>query len=121
MINDQNQPSNQARKEPMKHLDEWELDLQSRYPKPSSSRVNLEDDRDRTCDGEPQKAREAFRDYDAEARSSVKEFYRLNHQFQTYDFVQRKRNQYLSRGLELIQVMRDEILLSLIWIWPAVL
>ena len=96
MHNDQNQPNNQSRDEPMKHLDEWESDLQSRYPKPTSTAVNLDANGDRNCDGEPHKAKEAFRDYDAEARSSVKEFYRLNHQFQTYDFVQQKRNQYLS-------------------------
>ena len=39
----------------------------------------------------------AFRDYDAEARPSVREFYRLNHRYQTLDFVLQKRAQYLSR------------------------
>lgn len=36
-----------------------------------------------------------FRDYAAEARSSVREFYRLNHRFQTLDFVLRKKREYL--------------------------
>jgi len=36
-----------------------------------------------------------FRDYQAEARSSVREFYRLNHRYQTYDFVLSKKNEYL--------------------------
>jgi len=39
---------------------------------------------------------EEFRNYAAEARSTVKEFYRLNHTYQTYDFVQQKKAQYLS-------------------------
>ncbi|WP_437486731.1 inositol oxygenase family protein [Sorangium sp. So ce1014] len=37
----------------------------------------------------------AFRDYRAEARPSVKEFYRLNHEGQTLAFVQEKERQYL--------------------------
>ena len=32
-----------------------------------------------------------FRNYAAETRPSVKEFYRLNHRHQTFDFVQEKR------------------------------
>lgn len=35
-----------------------------------------------------------FRNYEAEARSSVKEFYRLNHTHQTLDFVLAKKAQY---------------------------
>lgn len=38
---------------------------------------------------------EAFRDYDSEAKADVREFYRLNHQCQTLDFVQKKRAQFL--------------------------
>ena len=40
---------------------------------------------------------EQFRDYAAEARGCVKEFYRLNHAGQTLDFVLEKKQQYLSR------------------------
>jgi len=36
----------------------------------------------------------AFRDYGAEARASVKEFYRLNHVNQTLDFARSKRDEY---------------------------
>jgi inositol oxygenase len=43
------------------------------------------------------KAKEAYRDYEAEARATVKEFYRLNHQHQTFDFVQAKKAEYLPR------------------------
>jgi inositol oxygenase len=63
---------------PMNHLDDWEESLQSRYPAADSG-----------------KSKEAFRDYRAEARPSVKEFYRLNHRFQTFDFVQEKKREYL--------------------------
>lgn len=42
------------------------------------------------------KKKEEFRDYEAEARSSVKEFYRLNHKNQTLDFVRQKRGEFLS-------------------------
>ena len=38
---------------------------------------------------------EAFRDYRAEARPSVKEFYRLNHAQQTLDFVLAKKREFL--------------------------
>ena len=35
--------------------------------------------------------KEEFLDYEAEARSYVKEFYRLNHKNQTLDFVRQRR------------------------------
>lgn len=35
-----------------------------------------------------------FRDYEAEARASVKEFYRLNHRYQTLEFVLQKKAEY---------------------------
>ncbi len=41
-------------------------------------------------------AGKSFRNYAAEARPSVKKFYELNHRFQTFDFVQSKRAQYLT-------------------------
>lgn len=63
---------------PLVRLDEWEDDLLRRYPEPSID------------------ASASFRNYAAEARPSVKEFYRLNHQYQTLDFVKHKREQYLS-------------------------
>lgn len=58
---------------PLDHLDDWESSLHARYPK----------------------AKEAFRDYRAEARPSVKEFYRLNHRHQTLAFVLAKKREYL--------------------------
>ena len=67
--------------EPLKSLDEWEDDLLTRYPDPKS--VAKEKDTD------------AYRNYEDPARDTVREFYRLNHQYQTYDFVQQKRSDYL--------------------------
>ena len=63
---------------PMQHVDDWEESLEARYPDEGNG-----------------KPKEAFRDYRAEARPSVKEFYRLNHRHQTLDFVQQKKREYL--------------------------
>lgn len=61
---------------PLESLDEWEDDLLRRYP-------------------QNDKGTDEFRNYEAEARPSVREFYKLNHQLQTFQFVQEKREQYL--------------------------
>src|SRR5439155_25317026 len=44
---------------------------------------------------DPDKKKEEFRNYEAAARPTVREFYRLNHRCQTYDFVQAKRKEFL--------------------------
>ena len=62
---------------PLSSLDEWEDDLLRRYPAPAGKEASK------------------FRDYASEARPSVKEFYRLNHRYQTLDFVRTKRAEYL--------------------------
>jgi inositol oxygenase len=67
--------------EPLKSLDEWEEDVLTRYPDPKAVAKEKETD--------------AYRNYEDPARDTVREFYRLNHQYQTYDFVQQKRNEYL--------------------------
>ena len=41
------------------------------------------------------KTTEEFRNYEEPGRDTVKEFYRLNHTYQTYDFVMEKQNEYL--------------------------
>jgi inositol oxygenase len=66
---------------PLSSLDEWEDDLLKRYPDPNGLTT--------------EKAETEFRNYEAPARDSVKEFYRLNHTCQTFDFVQQKRKEYL--------------------------
>jgi inositol oxygenase len=63
---------------PLDHLDDWEESLAARY---SAGTVG--------------KSKEEFRDYRAEARPSVREFYRLNHTHQTLDFVRAKQQEYL--------------------------
>jgi len=55
----------------------WEQDLLKRYPENSD------------------KSKEEYRNYEEPARDTVKEFYRLNHQYQSYDFVLQKEKEYL--------------------------
>src|SRR5947209_6932874 len=73
---------------PLAGLEEWEGFLKVRYPENESSPPDQE--------VSPPKKKEAFRNYEADARPSVREFYRLNHRHQTYDFVHGKRKEYLS-------------------------
>lgn len=68
----------QDEKNPLKSLDEWEEDLLVRYPEPAV------------------KSKEEYRNYEAPARDTVREFYRLNHTYQSYDFVQQKRAEFLT-------------------------
>ena len=56
----------------------WEEDLLERYPEPDT------------------KAKEEYRNYEDPARETVREFYRQNHTYQTYDFVQEKRAEFLA-------------------------
>jgi inositol oxygenase len=73
---------------PLEDLEHWDEFLQTRYP---------EEEAEFAPGFQPQKKKGEFRDYRKEARPSVREFYRLNHTHQTYDFVQQKKRQYLSR------------------------
>src|SRR6478609_11694619 len=66
---------------PLSSLDEWEDDLLQRYPDPESIAKD--------------KTTEEFRNYDNPERDTVREFYRLNHKYQTYDFVMEKRDEFL--------------------------
>jgi inositol oxygenase len=58
----------------MQHVDDWEEALQARYP---------------------EKQKEEFRNYRDAVRPGVRDFYQLNHEKQTYDFVQAKKREYL--------------------------
>ncbi len=78
------EPRTQRPSEPLDRLDDWEDFLKVRYPAESSPPPPA-----------TAKAKEAFRDYRAEARPGVTEFYRLNHRQQTLDFVRTKKRQYL--------------------------
>ncbi|MEQ8532404.1 MAG: inositol oxygenase family protein, partial [Imperialibacter sp.] len=57
----------------------WEEDLLERYPE----------------EGKPAKAKDEFRNYDDPTRDTVREFYRVNHINQTYDFVMAKEKEFL--------------------------
>ncbi|MCC6144984.1 MAG: inositol oxygenase [Candidatus Hydrogenedentes bacterium] len=65
---------------PLNSIEEWEDDVLRRYPE---------------TDYDPQgKAKEAFRNYEAPARPTVRDFYRLNHIYQTLDFVRAKEEEF---------------------------
>ncbi len=65
----------------LSNLDLWEDDLLKRYPDPEAIATA--------------KSTEAYRDYEAPARDGVKEFYRINHTYQSYDFVLEKEANFL--------------------------
>lgn len=73
---------NQIESTPLKSLDEWEDDLLRRYPNPEEIATS--------------KSTEEYRNYEDPTRDSVREFYRLNHTYQTYDFVMQKRTEFLA-------------------------
>src|SRR4051812_37529784 len=75
---------------PLQNLDEWEDDLKRRYPEPANSGAGAAFNAT-----DPNKKQEQFRDYKVEARASVKEFYRLNHTYQTVEFGRAKREEFL--------------------------
>lgn len=79
---------------PLGSLEEWDEFLKTRYPEPSLTETATSKPFVAT---DPAKKAEEFRDYRAEARPSVKEFYRLNHTCQTRDFVLEKKRQYLPK------------------------
>ena len=65
---------------PLASMDEWEEDVLRRYPAPSPEPA--------------EKPQDAFRNYAAPPRDTVREFYRLNHQYQTLAFVRAKAAEY---------------------------
>jgi inositol oxygenase len=62
---------------PLRRLEDWEDFVEGRYPVPGG------------------KPREDYRNYDHPARDTVRDFYRLNHRHQTYDFVRQKEREFL--------------------------
>jgi len=81
-------PSSRAGAQPLQSLDEWEDFLKERYPEDAPAPAFRATD--------PDKKPEQFRNYEAEARPSVREFYRQNHRGQTHEFALAKRKEYLS-------------------------
>jgi inositol oxygenase len=64
--------------QPLEHLHDWEEFVEGQlYPEPD------------------QKQKEDYRNYDSPARDTVREFYRLNHLNQTFDFVRQKESEFL--------------------------
>ncbi|MFD1255250.1 inositol oxygenase family protein [Mucilaginibacter terrae] len=63
---------------PLSSIEDWEDDVLSRYPEPGTA-----------------KSKEEFRNYNDPKKDSVREFYRLNHQYQTYDNVLAKKANFL--------------------------
>src|SRR5258707_964191 len=95
---------------PLTGLDEWEDFLKERYPEPQTSAKPFQAT-------DPSKKKEEFRNYQADARPSVREFYKQNHLHQSYDFVQAKRKDFLSlnrrqmsvwEALEYLNTLVDE-------------
>jgi inositol oxygenase len=66
---------------PLSSLELWEDNLLKRYPDPKAIAK--------------ERATEAYRNYEDPARDTVKEFYRLNHTYQTYEFVLEKKASFL--------------------------
>jgi inositol oxygenase len=64
---------------PLANIEQWDEDVLKRYPE----------------EGQPAKAKEAYRNYDNPERDTVKEFYRLNHRYQTFAFAQQKKADFL--------------------------
>jgi len=63
---------------PLASVDEWEDFLHERYPHAQKQ--------------------SSFRDYGSNVRPSVREFYRLNHRYQTLAFVRAKEREYLAKN-----------------------
>lgn len=66
---------------PLDRLDDWDDFVAELYPEPADAGG---------------KRREDYRDFDEPPRDTVREFYRLNHRGQTWNFVQRKKAEYLT-------------------------
>lgn len=81
-MSDSRQPFSAEEINPLKSLDDWEDFVVECYPEPDTIATS--------------KTTGEYRNYDAPPRDTVREFYRLNHTYQTYDFVREKQRQYLS-------------------------
>jgi len=85
---------------PLASMDQWEDFVKDRYPEPGMTAAEAEaakEEAGRSAFTREDKKKEEFRDYTADARASVREFYKLNHTYQTLDFVKAKRAEFLKR------------------------
>lgn len=85
-----NAPNTPEGQQPNSVLEEWESFVKERYPQPlptpSTQPFKATD---------PNKQKTEFRNYEANARPTVREFYRLNHINQTHEFGLAKRKEFL--------------------------
>ena len=64
---------------PLENIDDWDDDILKRYPKKTTDKTKKE-----------------FRDYQNSNRAkTVREFYKLNHQYQSFEFVSKKEDSFL--------------------------
>ena len=64
---------------PLENIDDWDDDILKRYPKKTTDKTKKE-----------------FRDYQNSNRAkTVREFYKLNHQYQSFEFVSKKEDRFL--------------------------
>ena len=64
---------------PLENIDDWEDDILKRYPEITTEKTKKE-----------------FRDYQNSNRAkTVREFYKLNHQYQSFEFVSKKEDRFL--------------------------
>ncbi|MEW6157674.1 MAG: inositol oxygenase family protein [Verrucomicrobiota bacterium] len=89
--------------QPLQNLEEWEDFLKTRYPEPAvnghsdgNGHGNDSSNGSQFKATDPNKKKEEFRNYEKDARPTVREFYRLNHTYQTFEFVQEKKKEFLS-------------------------
>ena len=69
---------------PLQNIDHWEDDLIKRYP-----------------ENKNEKSQKEFRDYQNSKRAeTVREFYKLNHKYQSYDFVCEKKIDFFNSKSE---------------------
>ncbi|MEM9160884.1 MAG: inositol oxygenase family protein [Verrucomicrobiota bacterium] len=67
-----------AEKSPLNSIEDWEDFVEgAAYPEPHK------------------RLKESYRNYDNPARDTVREFYRLNHKYQTFDFVKEKKQEFV--------------------------
>ncbi len=70
---------------PLPNLDDWDDDVRRRYSDESSPSRFVD----------PEKTEQQFRNYESDARPGVRDFYRLNHRYQTCEFARQMRDKYL--------------------------
>ena len=103
---------------PLQSLDEVEDFYKERYPEPMTEAQKQETQKKPSVGTDPEKKTDEFRNYEADARPTVREFYRLNHSFQTYDFALAKRKEYLGLNRRQMSIWRPPSTSTSSWTIP---